>query len=89
MAHHTENHAGHLSRQYSTSDLGIAATLSACGFAVIGISKTNPRRVEFIFRDSSALQEAVEAYWADELKVSASLLLGHTRQLKNRMYHSN
>lgn len=88
MALHTDKTAEHFNRQYSTSDLGIAATLSACGFAVIGINRTNPRRIEFLFRDSSKLQKAVESYWADELKVSASLLLGHIRQLKNRMYQT-
>ena len=78
-----------LKQQFETSDLGLAATLSASGCAVIGINKTDPKRVGFLFADCPKLQSLVQQFWVGELKLSATVLLEHIRQLKNRIYSSS
>jgi hypothetical protein len=68
------------------SDLGLAASLSASGFAIARIDKSNPRRVVFVFDDTEALRQKVSEYWANELLLPAAVLLSHVRLLKARIY---
>ncbi len=71
---------------YETSDLGLAASLTASGFAVIDVDKSNPRRVVFLFNDEPELQKVADKFWSNRLLLSASTLLEHIRQLKSRIY---
>lgn len=71
---------------YKTTDLGLTASLTASGFAVADIDKSNPRRVVFLFDDSPELQQKVEQFWSQELKLPAAVLLEHIRLLKARIY---
>lgn len=68
------------------SDLGLAASLSATGFVIVGVDKSNPRRVVFVFEQSPELQNQIELFWANKLLLPASTLLEHMRQLKSRIY---
>lgn len=71
---------------YETTDLGLAASLTASGFAVSNIDKSNPRRVIFVFENTGNLQEVIEQYWSNRLLLPASALLEQIRQLKTRIY---
>lgn len=71
---------------YHVTDLGLAATLAASGFVIKKLDKTNPRRVVFLFDDSSELQEKVNQFWSQELLIPAAVLLEHIRLLKARIY---
>lgn len=74
-------------RNYNeTSDLGLAASLSASGFVVVRVDKQDPRRAVFVFERSPELQQYIERYWADSLLLPATLLLEHIRKLKTRIY---
>ncbi|MFZ2125266.1 MAG: DUF5659 domain-containing protein [Candidatus Saccharimonadales bacterium] len=68
------------------SDLGLAASLSASGFVIVSVNKSNPRRVVFVFDKSPALEQAIEQFWANELLLPAYTLLDHIRKLKTRIY---
>lgn len=68
------------------SDLGLAASLTASGFVITTIDKSNPRRVVFVFEKSPELHNKVELYWSNKLLLPASSLLEHMRQLKSRIY---
>lgn len=71
-----------------TSDLGLAASLSAYGFPVIELDRSNPRRIEFVFENSQSLQAAVSSFWKKDLMVPGVTLMESIKQLKSRMYSS-
>jgi len=71
---------------YKTSDLGLSATLTAIGFPVKSIDKTNPRRVVFLFENSPELQTKVNEFWSQDLLLPAAVLLENIRMLKARIY---
>jgi hypothetical protein len=71
---------------YETSDLGLAASLTASNFSILSIDKTNPRRVVFCFDKTAELLNAVDAYWSNNLHLSAMVLMEHIKLLKTRIY---
>ena len=71
---------------FETTDLGLAASLTACGFKVTAVDKSNPRRVIFWFENTPELISKVEQFWSQELLLPASLILEQIRQLKARIY---
>lgn len=68
------------------SDLGLAASLSAMGFEIVRVDKSNPKRVVFVFEKSTAVELAVNDFWSNKLLLPASSLLDHIRKLKFRIY---
>lgn len=68
------------------TDLGLAASLTASGFVVKRINKTNPQRVVFCFENTPDLQRQIELFWADELFLPSSTVLDHVRKLKSRIH---
>lgn len=73
---------------YSTFDLGQAAALVSLGFQIESFDKTNPRKVQFIFRWQENLEKAIDDYWADRLNVRARAMFDNMKMLKNRIYSS-
>ncbi len=71
---------------YKVTDLGLTASLTASGFIIADIDKTNPRRVVFLFDNTPELQKAVAEFWSQDLKLPAAVLLEHIRLLKARIY---
>ncbi len=71
---------------YRTTDLGLTASLTASGFIITDIDKSNPRRVVFLFDDTPELQEMVSRFWSLELKLPAAVLLENIKLLKSRIY---
>ena len=71
---------------YFTYDLGCSAALICAGFALVYLDKTNPRKVQFIFRRETGIEKVVDDYWADRLEVKARTFFDNTKMLKNRIY---
>lgn len=71
---------------YETSDLGLAAALASHGIVLKGMDFSNPRRVLFLFIRSKELNEAVLAYWSNQLAVDALSYFEQTKLLKSRVY---
>jgi len=71
---------------YETSDLGLAASLVACGFEIANVDKSNPRRVVFVFEKTGELDQNIDLFWSNKLLLPATQLLEHIRQLKSRIY---
>jgi len=72
-------------RHYKTSDLALATTISL-SFPIESVEQTGGRRVVFVFRESEALDELVEAYWRCELKVEPQRFFDQLRTIKTRIY---
>jgi hypothetical protein len=73
---------------YQTSDLGLAAALLTYGFELVGINKTDPRRVVFSFLNSGDLNNVVDSYWNGNLRLSVLRYFENTKLLKSRIYGS-
>ena len=70
----------------STFDLGAAASLVSAGFELVSLEKSNPKKVQFIFRREIGIEKVVDDYWANRLEVKARTFFDNTRMLKNRVY---
>lgn len=70
---------------YSTSDLSLATTISL-QFPIERIDRSNPRKAVFIFIRSPQLDELVEAYFRNELKISPQSFFNQLRDIKSRLY---
>jgi len=71
---------------FETADLGLAAALVTSSVSLLRLNKSNPRRVIFLFKDSTYTKEKVNLYWSKELSVPALALLENMRILKTRIY---
>lgn len=71
---------------YFTYDLGCSSALISAGFELVSLDKTNPRKVQFIFRREVGIEKVVDEYWADRLEVKARAFFDNIKMLKNRIY---
>ncbi len=71
---------------YFTYDLGCSSALISAGFELVSLDKTNPRKVQFIFRREVGIEKVVDEYWADRLEVKARTFFDNIKMLKNRIY---
>lgn len=71
---------------FTTTDLGLCSALYATGFSPDLIDKSNPQRVSFHFQHSSELDQAIQAYWSNQLMVSAQAYFLAIRAMKNRIF---
>ena len=53
---------------YQTTDLALSAVISL-SFPLDSIDKTTPTKAQFIFKRTEGLDELIEGYWKQELKV--------------------
>ena len=72
---------------YQTTDLALAAVLSLT-FPLDSVDKTNPAKAHFIYKRSEGLDQLIEAYWKQEIKVEPQLYFQSLKVLKNRLYSS-
>lgn len=72
--------------EYETTDLGLAAALTASSIQLVRIDKNNPRRALFVFNNSAQVRDYVRKYWQDEMFVSAMAYNNALKHLKARLY---
>lgn len=73
-------------KSFKTSDIFLASTLIALGFEVEKLCREESTKVEFSFLQATALEEAINKYWAKRLMVEPQTLLLSLKMLKNRIY---
>ena len=71
---------------FYTFDLGCSAALISAGFELVSLDKTNPRKVQFVFRKEIGIEKIVDSYWADRLEVKARTFFDNVKMLKNRIH---
>lgn len=70
---------------YSTSDLSLCTTLSLqC--PIERINRSNPRKAVFVFKKTKKLDELVNAYYRDEIRISPQAYFNQLRVIKARLY---
>ena len=71
---------------WTTYDLGVAAALLCADFELLALDRANPRKVLFIFRRASRIDDTANAYFADRLKLNARAFFDQLKALKSRLY---
>ncbi len=71
---------------FLTFDLGLATCLVSLGYELWTLDKTNPKKVQFIFKRADSIDMVVNDYWQDDLKINARTLFDNQKMLKNRIY---
>jgi len=71
---------------WATFDLGCSSVLISAGFDLVSLEKSNPRKVQFIFRKETGIEKTVDDYWADRLEIKARTFFDNIKMLKNRIY---
>jgi len=72
--------------QFSTSDFNLANCLVSLGFSVYKIDKSNPEKCQFIFERNSGLDNTINKFWANQLRINPKILFDNQRFLKSRIY---
>lgn len=70
---------------FSSFDLGLASALVSVGFSLISLDRKNLHKTRFIFQRESGLDEAVDAYWSNNLDIKARAYFDNLKMLKNRL----
>lgn len=71
---------------WATFDMGCSAALVSVGFELLSLEKSNPRKVQFVFRWEAGLEATIDDFWADKLEVKAQTFFNNIKMLKNRIY---
>lgn len=71
---------------YITSDIGHASALLCKGYELIDLDKSNPNQVKFILFRSQGLDNSINNYWNDSLKVYARAFYENLKMLKTRIF---
>ena len=73
-------------KMFLTFDLGLATCLVSLSYELWNLDKTNPKKVQFIFKRANGIDMVVNDYWQDNLKINARTLFDNQKMLKNRIY---
>jgi hypothetical protein len=73
-------------KMFLTFDLGLASSLISLGYELWNLEKSNPKKVQFIFRRAEGIDSIINDYWQNRLKLNARALFENQKMLKNRIY---
>ena len=72
---------------FSTSDLNLSCVISLY-FSIWALDKSNPSKVEFIFKREEGLDKLVESFWRRETRIEPQAYFNQLRILKARLHES-
>lgn len=72
-----------------TPDVNLATTLLCLGFAIEGIDNSDSRKVQFYFKESDQLNQAINMYWKGQLMVDPKAMGSCRREVMTRLYEQN
>jgi hypothetical protein len=71
---------------YELSDFYCVAALVAQGFEIEALDKTSPKRCIFAFKNTEALQKAINHFWLRKTQLNVHTIFEAQRYVKNMMY---
>lgn len=75
-----------MNNEFSTFDLNLAVVLLTLKYELLGLDRTNPKKIRFIFKQRADIEQIVSDYWEDKVQLPAQTLLNNQKLLKNRIY---
>ena len=76
----------YVNKYFETSDLGLSAALITASYPVDHLDKHDSSKVKFIFSRDDGMDDVIQLYWANELKLSLLAYFNNLKMLKNRIY---
>ena len=70
----------------ATESLHVAAALAAAGFRLSAVEGAPPHRARFVFRREEGIEQAIEDFWSDGLRLPARQVLLALKTCKDRLY---
>lgn len=74
-----------IEQTFQTTDLSLATTLSMF-VPMRDIDKTNPRKAQFIFPSSLAVESLISSYWQGTLQVNPQGYYNALHNIKAKLY---
>lgn len=71
---------------FESSDLSLVGCLCVFGYKIEAIDKTNPARAVFFIERDKGLDEIVQGFWSQTLKVDPQHYFGCLKNIKTRIY---
>ena len=72
-------------KNFTTNSLSLAAALSLT-FPIESVDKTDPRKAQFVFKMTPELDEQVNQFWRQEMRVDPLKYFDEIRNIKSRLY---
>ena len=72
--------------EFSTYDLGLATVLITLGYKLLKLDKSNPKKIRFVFKRERNIEQVIEDYFDDKIKLPVLTLFNNQKNLKNRIY---
>lgn len=73
-------------KTFDTSDYQLAVTLSALGYRLLCVDKSNPMRAVFQFENTSSIKADAEAFFQDRLSLNPRTILTNAKLVKGRLH---
>jgi len=73
---------------FETSEFILGISLLTLGFSIETLDKTNPSRIQFVFKRTKELDQAIQFFWSNELRLEPKLFHYNQKNLKNRINNS-
>ena len=70
---------------FSTCDLSLVTTVSLY-YPIEALDRSNPPRVQFLFKRDSDLDKLVESYWKQEVRINPQTFFNQLKIIKARIY---
>lgn len=71
---------------HKISDTFLAATLVALGISIADIDRTNPQRCIFLFESSELVDQYIQQYLLNQLKVNPATLLQSYKYVLSQLH---
>ena len=73
--------------QIVISDISCASLVLTLGGELLGLERSNEKRVDFVFVSTKEVEQVIECFWQDKnVDVPIQTLFNNFRLLKNRLY---
>lgn len=76
----------YITNYFESSDLGLAAALVSAGYSIDHLNRNDTSKVKFIFARDEGMDEIIQSYWNNELKLALLTYFNNLKMLKNRIY---
>ena len=73
---------------FITSDFPLGVTLVSLGFCLESVSKAESNRASFYFKREEGLDNAVQAFWRDALRIEPKQFYLNQKLLKSRIFEN-
>ncbi len=73
---------------YKSSDLSLCATLCCYGYQIESIDKQNPSKAIFLIKKDKKLDNLIQKYFMQQLRVEPTAFASCIKNIKTRIYNS-